>query len=65
LGGRSRQSILEGALEYVQSHRAEQMAIPEVPFLAAAIFDHTIVHIRAELDWVTGLLHKLESEKGR
>lgn len=61
----SRQSALHTALEYVQGHRAEQLASPEVPPLAAAIFDHTLVHTRAELDWVTALLQKLESGKDR
>ena len=48
-----------------RSHRTEQLAIPEIPPLAAAIFDHTLVHTRAELDWVTDLLQKLESGKVR
>jgi DNA-binding PadR family transcriptional regulator len=61
----SRKKALQGALEYVQSHRAEQLADPEVPPLAAEIFDHTIFHTRAELEWVAGLLQKLESGKYR
>jgi DNA-binding PadR family transcriptional regulator len=60
----ARRSALQTALAYVQEHRAGQLALPEVPALAAAIFDHTLVHTRAELDWVTGLLQSLESEKG-
>jgi len=61
----SRKNALKSALEYVQSHRAEQLAFPEVPPLAAAIFDHTIFHTQAELEWVTDLLQKLESGKYR
>lgn len=57
----SRQSALQTALEHIQSHRAEQMAHPEVPRLATAIFDHTLVHTQAELNWVTDLLQGLES----
>jgi DNA-binding PadR family transcriptional regulator len=61
----TRKDALQSALEYVQSHREEQLAFPEVPRFAAAIFDHTIVHTQAELQWMTDLLEKLESDKGR
>ncbi len=60
---RSRRSTLQTALAYVQSHREEQLALPEVPPLAAAIFDHTLVHTQAELNWVTELLEKLASSR--
>ena len=59
----SRKSALQDALGYVNGHRAEQLAHSEVPPLAAEIFDHTIFHTQAELDWVSGLLQKLESGK--
>ena len=58
---RVRQSALQTTLGYLESHRAEQMSLPEVPRLAMAIFDHTLVHTQAELNWVTDLLKKLES----
>jgi DNA-binding PadR family transcriptional regulator len=58
---RMRQATLQTMLEHIQSHRDEQMALPEIPQLAAAIFDHTLVHTQAELSWVTDLLQKLES----
>ena len=58
---RTRQTALQTALGYIQSHCDEQMALPEVPRLATAIFNHTLVHTQAELDWVTDLLYKLES----
>jgi DNA-binding PadR family transcriptional regulator len=61
---RMRQSALQSALDHVRSHRKEQLALPEVPPLAAAIFDHTLAHTRAELDWVTDVLQKLERGKG-
>jgi len=57
---RGRQGALRAGLDYLQAHRAEQLALPEVPPLAAAIFDHTRVHTRAELEWVSDLLQKLE-----
>lgn len=58
---KTRQAALRNALEHIQGHRDEQLAIPEVPRLAAAIFDHSFVHTQAELHWVTGVLQKLES----
>ena len=58
---RRRQIILEHSLSEVQNHRDEQLAIPEVPALAGAIFDHTLVHTEAELRWVSDLLEKMES----
>ena len=61
----TRQSTLQTALEQIQNHRAEQLALPEIPSLAAAIFDHTFVHTQAELDWVTDLLQKVESSTGQ
>jgi DNA-binding PadR family transcriptional regulator len=58
---RARQAGLRASLDRLESHRAEQMTHPEVPPLAAAIFDHSFAHTRAELDWVTDLLQKIES----
>jgi len=58
---RMRQAGLQTVLEHLQSHRAEELANPEVPRLAMAIFDHTYVHTQAELNWVSDLLQKLES----
>lgn len=58
---RRRRVILEHSLTEVQKHRDEQLAIPEVPALAGAIFDHTLVHTEAELRWVSDLLEKMES----
>jgi DNA-binding PadR family transcriptional regulator len=58
---RSRQAGLQATLEHLHSHRAEQLAVPEVPRIAMAIFDHTLVHTQAELSWVTDLLARMES----
>ncbi len=58
---RDRQAILRGALEHIASHRDEEMAQPEIPPVARAIFEHSIAHTRAELEWVTDLLAKVES----
>jgi DNA-binding PadR family transcriptional regulator len=58
---RTRQRILQSTIEHIQSHRGEQMSNPEVPRLATAIFDHTLIHTQAELTWVSDLLQKMES----
>jgi len=52
---------LEGIIRYVTEHQAEQMAQPEVPALAAAVFDHGLAHFRAELDWTRELLDRVEA----
>ncbi|MFZ6031165.1 MAG: PadR family transcriptional regulator [Chloroflexota bacterium] len=57
---RNQQAALQATREHIRHHRAEQLAVPEVPRLAAAIFDHTLVHAEAELAWVSDLLQKLE-----
>ncbi len=54
-----RRAVLQEVLDHIQSHRAEQLDNPEVPRLAAAIFDHTLAHTRAELNWTVDLLEKL------
>jgi DNA-binding PadR family transcriptional regulator len=58
---RERIAQLEGIVRHVAEHRAEQMAQPEVPALAAAVFDHGLTHFRAELDWTQDLLDKVET----
>jgi DNA-binding PadR family transcriptional regulator len=55
-----RLAILESVVDHLQSHRAEVLANPEVPRLAGAIFDHSLVHTQAELNWIADLLDKLE-----
>ena len=56
-----RQAGLQATLEHICAHRDEQLSLPEVPRLAEAIFDHTLAHTQAELDWISNLLNKLES----
>jgi len=56
-----RQNNLMGVLEHLKRRRAEELDNPEVPRLAAAIFDHTVLHTQAELDWMADLLNKLQS----
>jgi hypothetical protein len=51
---------LEAILQHLDEHQREQMAHEEVPRLAAAVFDHSRAHFRAELDWARDLLDKVE-----
>lgn len=51
---------LEGIIGHVTEHREEQLAQPEVPRTAAAVFDHSLAHFRAELTWTRDLLDKVE-----
>jgi DNA-binding PadR family transcriptional regulator len=57
---RRRQGILREILDHLKSHREEQLALLEVPKHAAAIFDHSTLHVQAELAWVNDLLKKME-----
>ncbi len=51
---------LDGALQYLSTHRAEEMADEDVPAQAIAIFDHSLVHLQAELAWTQDLLAQME-----
>jgi len=51
---------LEGIVQHIAQHQAEQMSRPEVPATAAAVFDHGLAHFQAELNWTRDLLIKVE-----
>lgn len=51
---------LQSIIRHIGEHQTEQMAQPEVPATAAAVFDHGLVHFQAELDWTRDLLIKVE-----
>ena len=57
---RGRVAQLEGIIQHITDHRAEQLADEDVPRLAAAIFDHSLAHFQAELSWTQDLLDKVE-----
>jgi len=57
---RERVAQLEAIIQHVTTHRTEQLADEDVPRLAAAIFDHSLAHLRAELSWTQDLLDKVE-----
>jgi DNA-binding PadR family transcriptional regulator len=52
---------LQSIVQHITEHRAEQMAQPEVPATAAAVFDHGLFHFQAELEWTRDLLAKVEA----
>ncbi len=52
-------TALEKALAKLDRHRLQTMTHPQTPPLAEAIFEHTQVHLRAELDWLQGLQAKV------
>ena len=60
---RGRAAQLEGILEHIITHRDEQIARPEVPPTAVAIFDHGLAHFQAELAWTRDLLEKVAQGK--
>jgi DNA-binding PadR family transcriptional regulator len=57
---RDRVTRLKTTLKYIGEHRDKQMARHEVPRLAAAVFDHSLAHYRAELEWTRDLLARVE-----
>lgn len=57
----TRVTQLEEVAQYLNKHQNEQMSNDEVPALANAIFDHTRVHIQAELSWTKDVLTKVEA----
>ncbi len=57
---RGRIAQLEGIVQHIAQHQAEQMAQPRVPATAAAVFEHGLAHFQAELDWTRDLLVKVE-----
>jgi hypothetical protein len=58
---RKRIKHLEHTIRHIEAHRAEQLANVHVPSnMTAAVFDHHLLHFRAELDWTRDLLGKVE-----
>ncbi len=57
---RERISQLEAGQKRLLAHRDEQLQRQEIPPVAAAIFEHSQVHMEAELEWTRALLKKIE-----
>lgn len=46
---------LEKAIRHLESRRKETLTNPEIPQIAAHIFNHNLVHLNAELEWLKSL----------
>jgi len=57
---RGRIAQLEDIVTHIETHRQGQLALEDVPRLAAAVFDHSQTHFRAELAWTRDLLLQVE-----
>jgi DNA-binding PadR family transcriptional regulator len=55
---------LEETLQHLDEHKAEILALEEVPrkAAAAAVFEHSGAHFEAELSWTQSLLAQIENE---
>lgn len=58
---RGRVAQLQAILQHLDAHQQEQLANEQVPRLAAAVFEHSRVHLQAELAWTQDLLEKIET----
>ena len=45
----------EVALDHLTAHKQENLADPQVPSIARAIFDHTLLHLQTEHRWLISL----------
>jgi DNA-binding PadR family transcriptional regulator len=59
---RGRSTQLEEILQHLAEHKAEILAMEEVPRKAAAVFEHSGAHFAAELAWTRDLLTEIEQE---
>jgi DNA-binding PadR family transcriptional regulator len=57
---RRRVTGLEEGRRYLAEHQTEQLAKPDVPGVAAAVFEHSRAHLEAELAWTRALLLQVE-----
>ncbi len=58
---KGRVQALRQTLEYLDTHRDEQLSNPHVPKRARWIFDHSRAHLHAEIAWTEGLLAELSA----
>ena len=57
---RTRAAQLQRIIEHTRGHQSEQLSKPQVPALARAIFEHSLIHFGAELEWTRALLDQVE-----
>ncbi len=55
-----RVTMLEEVLQHIQEHQEDQMANPNVPAQARAVFEHSRLHMEAELTWTRSVLQQVE-----
>ena len=55
-----RVAMLEEILQHIQEHQEEQMANPNIPAQARAVFEHSRLHMEAELAWTRDVLQQME-----
>ncbi|MBN2007052.1 MAG: PadR family transcriptional regulator [Anaerolineae bacterium] len=53
-------AMLEEVLQHIQAHQEEQMAQPGIPAQARAVFEHSKLHMEAELVWTRDVLRQVE-----
>ncbi len=57
----ARKQKLDQVLDHIEKHREEQLANPQVPAMARAIFNHSLAHSRAEAAWLEEVLAGMKS----
>ncbi|MBN2004314.1 MAG: PadR family transcriptional regulator [Anaerolineae bacterium] len=55
-----RVTMLEEVLQHIQEHQDEQIANPNIPAQARAVFEHSLLHMEAELAWTRDVLQQVE-----
>lgn len=50
---------IQEALTHVHTHQKQEMKDPHIPPIANAIFDHTTIHLEAELMWLKTVFNNL------
>jgi len=54
---------IEEILKHLYEHKKEQLNRKEVPKTAKAVFSHTELHMKAELNWLKDILNDLENDE--
>lgn len=55
-----RVALLEGTLQHIREHQQEQLASADVPAQARAVFEHSRLHLEAELAWTRDVLQQVQ-----
>ena len=57
----TRLTRLEKSLSYLEEHETEQLQIPDIPPQARAIFNHTRLHLKSEVEWTREVLSSMKA----